>query len=60
MKTFLIIVAVLFLMASLYQVPDALLGHGSGILATLSMLLALIALSMAAVLDRLDKIIAKP
>ncbi|WP_243301262.1 hypothetical protein [Geothrix oryzisoli] len=59
MKVALIIIAILMGLAGLYQFMDATLGRGSGLLATVSIMGACGILTMALVLERLDKIAAK-
>lgn len=59
MNTFLKVVAGLFFLVGFVQLMNAL-GNGSVLLATLTLLGGLVALTMAAIIDRLDRLVAKP
>lgn len=60
MRRFLLVFAVLLGLAGFYQFVDAMGGRGSGILATLTILGTLAVIASAGIIERLDKILAKP
>jgi hypothetical protein len=59
MKTFLQGIAVLFGIVGFIQLLNAILGNGSGLLATLTLIGAVVAMTMSAVLDLLNRIASK-